>query len=96
MSKVKATGRNDRVLKEDVLSYLNITAEKSNELPDLTMVQAVNIPVTVAHAQAKTEALLEDKVVPISGFTRAMVKSMTEAMVSKIYFEYSFLYKDCV
>ncbi|XP_049865929.1 lipoamide acyltransferase component of branched-chain alpha-keto acid dehydrogenase complex, mitochondrial [Pectinophora gossypiella] len=78
LSTVKATGKNGRVMKEDLLSHLNITSEKSNEIPDITTVQAVSIPVT--QAQAKIEVLFEDKVVPISGFTRAMVKSMTEAM----------------
>ncbi|KAJ2946937.1 hypothetical protein O0L34_g16281 [Tuta absoluta] len=78
LSKVNASGRNGRVLKEDVLGYLNISSDKSNEVSDPTVVQAQAIPLTAA--QVRTEVLLEDRVVPVTGFTRAMVKSMTEAM----------------
>ncbi|XP_075970513.1 dihydrolipoamide branched chain transacylase E2 [Anticarsia gemmatalis] len=78
LSSVKATGRNGRILKEDMLSHLNINADESNKVPDATTVRAVEIPIT--QAQAKVEVLLEDRVVPVSGFTKAMVKSMTEAM----------------
>lgn len=78
LNAVKATGKNGRVLKEDMLSHLNINAEESNELPGAISVGAVEIPIT--QAKAKLEVILEDKVVPVSGFTKAMVKSMTEAM----------------
>ncbi|XP_013189521.2 lipoamide acyltransferase component of branched-chain alpha-keto acid dehydrogenase complex, mitochondrial isoform X2 [Amyelois transitella] len=78
LSAVKASGRNGRVLKEDVLSHLNINAEKSNEVPDMSVVTAASIPMIPAYIE--TEIMLEDRTVPISGFTRAMVKSMTEAM----------------
>lgn len=88
LNTVKATGRNGRILKEDILSHLNIDSDGSNEVPvltsakevpDLTSVKAMAIP--IARAQAKIEVLLEDRVVPVTGFTKAMVKSMTEAMV---------------
>ncbi|XP_063839599.1 lipoamide acyltransferase component of branched-chain alpha-keto acid dehydrogenase complex, mitochondrial [Ostrinia nubilalis] len=78
LSTIKATGRNGRVLKEDVLAYLNMSSDESNEVPNLTAVQAVSIPVVQAHA--RTEMVLDDRTVPVSGFTKAMVKSMTEAM----------------
>ncbi|KAF9414962.1 hypothetical protein HW555_007229 [Spodoptera exigua] len=78
LSTVKATGRNGRVLKEDMLAHLNIDSDGSNKVSDPTSVDAVQIPMTPA--QAKVEVLLEDRVVPVSGFTKAMVKSMTEAM----------------
>nr|ARD71207.1 acetyltransferase [Spodoptera exigua] len=78
LSTVKATGRNGRVLKEDMLAHLNIDSDGSNKVSDPTSVDAVQIPMT--SAQAKVEVLLEDRVVPVSGFTKAMVKSMTEAM----------------
>lgn len=65
-----------------MLSYLNISADKSNDIPPATSIQAKSIPVVEAHkAQVKTEVLLEDKVVPVTGFIKAMMKSMTEAMV---------------
>ncbi|XP_049702895.2 lipoamide acyltransferase component of branched-chain alpha-keto acid dehydrogenase complex, mitochondrial isoform X2 [Helicoverpa armigera] len=78
LSTVKATGRNGRVLKEDMLAHLNIDSDGSNEVPAPSSVQAMSIPLT--QAKAKVEVLLEDKVVPVTGFTKAMVKSMTEAM----------------
>ncbi|XP_063361018.1 lipoamide acyltransferase component of branched-chain alpha-keto acid dehydrogenase complex, mitochondrial [Cydia amplana] len=70
LSTVKATGRNGRVLKEDVLAHLGISAEKSNEVPDAN-VQTVQTP-------AKAEPA--DRTVPITGFMKAMVKSMSESM----------------
>lgn len=75
---VKPTGKNGRILKEDMLAHLNINSDGSNEVPNITNVEAVQIPIT--QAQAKVEVLLEDRVTPVSGFTKAMVKSMTEAM----------------
>lgn len=76
MSAVPATGRNGRLLKEDLLSYLNISSDKSNEVPEnLKEIQATHQVIS------NSEVILEDKVVPVTGFTKAMVKSMTEAMV---------------
>ncbi|CAG5040000.1 unnamed protein product [Parnassius apollo] len=78
LSTINPTGRNGRILKEDVLSHLNMTADKSNEIPDMTTIQAISMPVSMA--QARIEVVMEDKIVPVTGFTKAMVKSMTEAM----------------
>ncbi|CAH2236985.1 jg9478 [Pararge aegeria aegeria] len=78
LSSVNATGRNGRVLKEDVLSHLNITSDKSNDVLDKVLsVEAISIPTTTT---ATAEFVLEDKIVPVTGFMKAMVKSMTEAM----------------
>lgn len=81
LSTVKATGKNGRILKEDMLSHLNMSSDSSNDTIDDTSIRAVEMPV---YQTAKVEMLLEDRVVPISGFTRAMVKTMTEAMVSNL------------
>lgn len=67
-----------------MLAHLNIDSDASNIVPDAITVKAVEIPVT--KAQAKVEVLLEDRVVPVSGFTKAMVKSMTEAMVRRDFY----------
>ncbi|CAK1553650.1 unnamed protein product [Leptosia nina] len=75
LSEIPATGRNGRLLKEDLLSYLNISSDKSNEVPEFA-----NIPAPTAQVAPKPEVILEDKIVPVTGFTKAMVKSMTEAM----------------
>lgn len=53
----------------------------SNEIPDPTTVRAVPIP--VAQAKVTTEVLQEDRVVPVTGFVKAMVKTMTESLVKK-------------
>ncbi|XP_034824224.1 lipoamide acyltransferase component of branched-chain alpha-keto acid dehydrogenase complex, mitochondrial [Maniola hyperantus] len=75
LNSVNATGRNGRVLKEDVLSHLNMTADKSNDVP--LAVEAIPYPMAAAVAR---EVILEDKIVPVTGFMKAMVKSMTESM----------------
>ncbi|XP_050342306.1 lipoamide acyltransferase component of branched-chain alpha-keto acid dehydrogenase complex, mitochondrial [Nymphalis io] len=79
LSTVTATGRNGRLLKEDLLSHLNISADKSNDIPKSeSSEQATSIP--AAGVKATAEIVLEDKIVPITGFTKAMVKSMTESL----------------
>ncbi|XP_038210855.1 lipoamide acyltransferase component of branched-chain alpha-keto acid dehydrogenase complex, mitochondrial [Zerene cesonia] len=75
LSAVTATGRNGRLLKEDLLSYLNITSDKSNDIPE-----TVKSDSSFSNETNKSMEVLEDKIVPVSGFTKAMVKSMTEAM----------------
>ncbi|XP_050682364.1 lipoamide acyltransferase component of branched-chain alpha-keto acid dehydrogenase complex, mitochondrial [Leptidea sinapis] len=77
LSTVQATGRNGRLLKEDLLAYLNMTSDKSNEVPEPAK---KSIPKYTPTRESKSDAVTEDKVVPVSGFTKAMVKSMTEAM----------------
>lgn len=83
LSTVKATGRNGRVLKEDVLSHLNISSDKSNDVQQDVSVGTVSKSID-ASASMKAEIIAEDKIVPITGFTKAMVKSMTEAMVRRM------------
>ncbi|XP_068630453.1 lipoamide acyltransferase component of branched-chain alpha-keto acid dehydrogenase complex, mitochondrial [Battus philenor] len=78
LSTIKPTGRNNRILKEDVLSHLDITADKSNEIPAIPSINSIPIPVSTERVQIET--ILEDRVTPITGFTKAMVKSMTAAM----------------
>ncbi|KPI97936.1 Lipoamide acyltransferase component of branched-chain alpha-keto acid dehydrogenase complex, mitochondrial, partial [Papilio xuthus] len=75
---VNPSGRNGRILKEDVLAHLNMSADKSNEIPSALSVEAK--PMAMSFGSVKIEEILEDKTVPITGFTKAMVKSMTEAM----------------
>ncbi|XP_013141448.1 PREDICTED: lipoamide acyltransferase component of branched-chain alpha-keto acid dehydrogenase complex, mitochondrial isoform X1 [Papilio polytes] len=75
---INPSGRNGRILKEDVLAHLNISADKSNEIPSALSVEAKPMPISIG--SVKIEEILEDKIVPITGFTKAMVKSMTEAM----------------
>ncbi|XP_041976451.1 lipoamide acyltransferase component of branched-chain alpha-keto acid dehydrogenase complex, mitochondrial [Aricia agestis] len=69
LSTVNATGKNGRLLKEDLLSHLNMSSDNSNIVPEPSQIKAATV-----------ETVAEDKTVPITGFTKAMVKSMTEAM----------------
>lgn len=70
------------------MHYLNISSDKSNEVPvfesdGAVKSQTISFPQRTA---AKAEFVAEDKIVPVTGFTKAMVKSMTESMVNITYF----------
>lgn len=71
LSKVQATGRAGRVLKGDVLEYLNLVPAGTNKPhPTLTAsVPVVQKPVTA------------DRVEPLKGVRKIMFKSMTESLV---------------
>ncbi|VDO24083.1 unnamed protein product [Heligmosomoides polygyrus] len=75
LKKVKGSGAHGRVLKEDVLKYLGqVEQDHSYGSTNVRSSPAIG-------TQAKTFApLTEDRKVPIRGYTRAMIKSMTEAL----------------
>lgn len=81
LNEVSATGREGRVLKEDILRFLG-------QVSDAHSPGSVNVRTSPAaggsqpheHAPKTFEALHEDRVVPIRGYTRAMIKTMTEAL----------------
>lgn len=91
LSDISSTGRGGRVLKEDILKHLNISSEDSNNvelMKDAKPKQAPQPTKTIPTPLAK-----EDKVVPITGFTKAMVKTMTASLVSTLtlnFFDISF------
>ncbi|XP_050314190.1 lipoamide acyltransferase component of branched-chain alpha-keto acid dehydrogenase complex, mitochondrial [Anthonomus grandis grandis] len=67
LSKIKGSGKGQRILKEDLLKYIEISStEKNQEIR--THLQ----PVFLNQDDIKVE--------PIKGFTKAMVKTMTEAL----------------
>lgn len=88
LGKVTPTGRGSRVLKGDVLQFLNLIPP-GTQVPHPTLVHAqkkeipqasVSQPETATTQPSIQPDLLLDKVEPIRGITRAMVKSMTEAL----------------
>lgn len=71
--KVKPSGKNRRVLKEDLLQYLKIIPEGTVK-PHPTLIQKESAVKTTTQ---------QETVVPLKGIAKAMVKSMTESLVSK-------------
>lgn len=77
LSKVRPTGRNGRVLKGDVLEYLNMIPEGTQK-PHPTLIQST-IPKPCPPAPPVFTPTGE-RIEPLKGIGRAMVKSMTEAL----------------
>ncbi|XP_055546772.1 lipoamide acyltransferase component of branched-chain alpha-keto acid dehydrogenase complex, mitochondrial [Wyeomyia smithii] len=75
LHKVKPTGRNGRVLKGDVLEYLNIIPEGTVK-PHPTLLRG-QAPVT---SQVEKDKTTLETVVPLKGVAKIMVKSMTECL----------------
>lgn len=78
LRKVKASGRNGRVLKGDVLEYLNLIPEGTVK-PHPTLLQASPVASSAPPPQA-IEVKPTETVVPLKGVAKAMMKTMTEAL----------------
>lgn len=79
LSKVTPTGKNGRVLKGDVLEYLG-------QVPPGTNIPHPTIAAKAAGSSTKTSAPVPaDRVEPLKGVRKAMLKSMTESLVSLKY-----------
>lgn len=89
LSKVHPTGKGNRLLKGDVLEYLNMIP-KGTQKPHPTLKQKEKSEFEVPPPLTKRTVIspLEHKVVPLKGVPKVMFKSMTEAL--KIpHFSYS-------
>ncbi|EGD75277.1 dihydrolipoyl transacylase [Salpingoeca rosetta] len=82
IEQVVGTGKNGRVLKEDVLNYLEHGAQPAQAPATATTVGATaSASMGQQQATATTgRGLAEDQTQPISGIQAAMVKSMTAAL----------------
>lgn len=81
LTKVHATGKGSRILKGDVLEYLNLIpkgTQKPHASLRATKVDDYLIPPPLTHRT--TTSPLEHKVVPLKGVPKVMFKSMTEAL----------------
>ncbi|CAP23399.2 Protein CBG03281 [Caenorhabditis briggsae] len=76
LSSVRGSGKEGRVLKEDVLKFLGqVPADHSSGSTNIRTTHQAPLPAAKSY-----EALKEDVAVPIRGYTRAMIKTMTEAL----------------
>ncbi|EGT43017.1 hypothetical protein CAEBREN_25669 [Caenorhabditis brenneri] len=76
LSSVRGSGRDGRILKEDVLKFLGqVPADHSSGSTNIRTTHQAPLPTAKSY-----EALKEDVAVPIRGYTRAMIKTMTEAL----------------
>lgn len=81
LTKVHATGKGGRILKGDVLEYLNLIPKGTQKPHPSLREQKVDdylIPPPLTHRT--TTSPLEHKIVPLKGVPKVMFKSMTEAL----------------
>ncbi|VDN59524.1 unnamed protein product [Dracunculus medinensis] len=76
LKEVKGTGKDGRILKDDIISFLERTSVE--EIQSAEMSKAVAEP--KISTALKLAPLTNDKVIPIRGYSRAMIKTMTEAL----------------
>lgn len=76
LSKVRGSGKEGRVLKEDVLKFLGqVSADHVSGSTNIRTTHQAPLPTAKSY-----EPLKQDVAVPIRGYTRAMIKTMTEAL----------------
>lgn len=76
LSNVRGSGKDGRVLKEDVLKFLGqVPADHSSGSANIRTTHQAPLPSAKSY-----EPLQQDVSVPIRGYTRAMIKTMTEAL----------------
>ncbi|KJH41194.1 e3 binding domain protein [Dictyocaulus viviparus] len=77
LKKVKGSGKDGRVLKEDVLRFLGHV--EAGYLSGPIGVKALSAGSNQA-GEKVLSLLAEDRIVPLRGYTRVMIKTMTEAL----------------
>lgn len=81
LTKVHATGQGNRILKGDVLEYLNLIPKGTQKPhPTLRAPKVDDYLTPPPLTQRTTTSPLEHKIVPLKGVPKVMFKSMTEAL----------------
>ena len=79
LADVRGTGRDGRVLKEDILNYVN--GKQTPSMADRVEVKDSGLSSQTSVQVGSYPTVPGDRVEPMKGYTRAMVKSMTQANV---------------
>ncbi|KAJ1547476.1 hypothetical protein HK096_002726 [Nowakowskiella sp. JEL0078] len=73
LSKIKATGKNGRISKEDILSFISTSKISSQEQSSVDTKPK-------STSNTKIETIQDNKIVPLTGLQRAMFKQMTKSL----------------
>lgn len=84
LSNVKSTGKDGRILKEDVLNYIETkdkqkTISSSSSKKQIKPTEQISKPI-VKQVKQYEPSLSSDKIVPIKGIQKAMFKTMTNSL----------------
>ena len=91
ITEIQGTGKEGRVLKEDILAFLNLKSASEQQRSQNLAIEKMRATPTQAPAiqpaapvqrrpPAPVIASTEDRTEPVKGITKAMVKSMSEAL----------------
>ena len=82
ITEIQGTGRDGRVLKEDVIKFLSNQSASKNEVaePEPVIQKPVKVEQPVIRKAPVVIASAQDREEPVKGITKAMVRSMTESL----------------
>ncbi|KAL9950303.1 hypothetical protein ACROYT_G042782 [Oculina patagonica] len=80
LSDVPGTGKEGRILKEDIMQYIEGMKTKTTPAPPPTVEAPAAAPTVPPTPIRRPEVMLEDRTEPIKGIRRAMAKAMTASL----------------